>query len=281
MGIQATSSSLPAPALTPAPAVINTSNDSNVEALIAAMFGENSKLYKEAEPTEQQKILASIKKALADSENGSNFAANMAFWAQLKDSLPKDSPLLPYVTAQVNLFANNPALQKLQAQEGADLSTLEDALAKLQSVKDAAQDIQNQIDAVNAKISDVKNDLSHAPWYDLIRIFGDIGQLTGLGIELGGLYVALGTVQGIAENAVKLLYNPDGDQAVVDNDKASINTEEKLIVSQSQNLNLKKGNESSDVLNKAKEGNDRDQTLLGQTESIAKVLAEMTQSSKA
>jgi hypothetical protein len=265
--------------LTP-PVSIDTSGG-NVGAMVAEMVGENSKLNKKAQPTEEQQTLAYIQQALSRSINSTDFAANMEFWESLKDSLPKDSPLLPFAEAQVNLFANNPALQKLQTQYGSDLKTLEDALSKMQSVENAAKDIQDQIDKVKGQISDVENDLHQASWYQFGRIFEDLGKLCGLGIELGGLYIALGTVKYAGEEAVKLIYNPDGAQTKVDADKAAVNAEKKLINSQSKNLNLESGDTASAVLNLAKQGNNAAQTELSQATGIAKLFAELSQSSKA
>jgi hypothetical protein len=255
----------------------------NVEAMVAVMCGENSKLNKEAQPTEKQQILARIEQSLSQSINSTDFEANIEFWESLKNSLPKGSPLLSFVTAQINLFTNNPDLQKLQTQYTSDLAQLEDALSKLQSIQNASKAVQDQIDEVQGEISSDEQDLKSTN--DVGKMIVDAFKIAGLGIELGGLYTALGCVKYVAEEVAKWIYNPDGKQKTVDADEAAINAEKNIINAQSKSLNLENGGVASNVLNLAQQGNSTTQTQINQTEGIAKAFSglasKLSQSSKA
>ncbi|MGC1877825.1 MAG: hypothetical protein WA678_00450 [Rhabdochlamydiaceae bacterium] len=148
MTVQASTSSPVTPApLSVVPAApdlttADTSND-NLFCMIAEMLGENDKLNREAKPTTTKETIAYIEQALSQSINFKDFDSNKQFWASLKSTLPKDSPLLPYVTGQLNLFTQGSV--KVDA----------DSLRKTTDVQNGAP--QAQINADIAAIQEEKN----------------------------------------------------------------------------------------------------------------------------
>lgn len=278
MAVQANPPSYPAELLNNlnvAPVTIDASGG-NVDAMVAEMIGENSKLSKEAQPTKEKQNLAYIQQALSQSINSTDFAANMQFWGSLKDSLAKDSPLLPFVTAQLNLFANNSDLKNLQAQLTKDTQSLQDELSKLQKVQNSVNDIQNKINAINNQISALQNEMNNTPWYDFTVFIRDGLTIAGLGIELGGLYAALEVDKNVAEPIAKLIYNTSGLQTQVTADTTAVASEKNIINAQSKNLNLASGDTASSVLNLAQQANNTAQSETKQAEGIGELFAELT-----
>jgi len=250
----------------------NPSSD-NIFCLIALILGNNDKLNRAAKPSDEKETIAYIEQALSQATNSADFASNMSFWASLKNSLPKDSSLLPYVTGQFNLFANNPGLKRLQDQYGTDFQKLQDALGKLKGCKDAEGAVEGKIDEVKKEIRDLLNDWGNDPWYKQVFVdpFTDGAKLAGLTCELGGLYIALGAVKGTLAG-LSWIESPDGAQSTVDADLTSIEQEKTLTNAKSKNFNLQSGDEASSVLNAVKQANNTTLTGLTQEAGIAKLL---------
>ncbi len=229
-------------------------SDVNVQYLVAKALADAFKTNSMAQPSDKQQLLDAIEQAIANAAASSspNYSSSTQFWKNLAATLPANSPLKDFATAQWHILVDNPQLEKWQAQLSKDQASASGAESEDKKMQEAITDIQDMINYCQ----------DH--WYN-----------PGCLVLLISLYPALGAAILVKKAYDAVTLAPA--EAKVQSDKAVVANLEQNLLKRSGVVDQQFAQSAGAGLSEGNSENQRLTTMLDQIVGLQKVLIRMDQ----
>jgi len=216
----------------PGPTVPNCQNICVGELVAEAMSKSNLEEQKQQgtqKSIDEQFMEQSIATVIQQIE--SNAPDHTAALAQVKSFLSginandsgMDSDVQSWITGQLNAANSYSTPSDLTDQLNADEQQVSNDESALQTDQNNLNSCENAKNDLENKLADLKSEMSHAHWYDKIKLAAEIA---GVGIAIGAVYTGIGACEG----AVKLDQSQlSSDQKQVKKDGQAIQNDPGLI----------------------------------------------------